>query len=89
MAKKLRMDWFLFSIAATLALFGVVMVYSASAMIALRETEGVSQFTYFYKQFGFTVIGLIAMFAISRLDYRICQNTVVVYGLLEIGRAHV
>ena len=26
MAKKLRMDWFLFAIAATLALFGVVMV---------------------------------------------------------------
>ena len=60
MAKKLRMDWFLFAIAATLALFGVVMVYSASAMIALRETDNASQFTYFYKQFGFTVIGLIA-----------------------------
>jgi hypothetical protein len=31
------------------------MVYSASAMIALKETEGVSQFTYFYKQFAFTL----------------------------------
>jgi len=50
MTKKLRTDWFLFAIAAGLALFGAVMVYSASAMIALRETEGASQFTYFYKQ---------------------------------------
>lgn len=84
MAKKLRMDWFLFTIAATLALFGVVMVYSASAMIALRETEGVSQFTYFYKQFGFTLIGLVCMFAISRVDYRTYQKPVVVFALLFI-----
>ena len=38
MAKKLRIDWFFFAIAAGLALFGAVMVYSASAMISLRET---------------------------------------------------
>ena len=62
MTKKLRIDWFMFAIAASLALFGAVMVYSASAMIALKETEGASQFTYFYKQFGFTILGLAAMF---------------------------
>jgi cell division protein FtsW len=82
MTKKLRIDWFLFAIAASLALFGAVMVYSASAMIALKETEGVSQFTYFYKQFGFTVFGLVVMFAASRLDYRLYQNKTVVYGIL-------
>ena len=85
MAKKLRMDWFLFGIAAALALFGVVMVYSASAMIALRETSGVSQFTYFYKQLGFTVLGLALMMAISRINYGWFQNVYVVYGLLTIA----
>lgn len=85
MAKKLRMDWFLFAIAATLALFGVVMVYSASAMIALRETDGASQFTYFYKQLGFTAVGLVAMYLISRIDYRNYQNSYVVYGLVAIS----
>jgi cell division protein FtsW len=84
MAKKLRIDWFLFAIAASLALFGVVMVYSASAMIALRETEGASQFTYFYKQVGFTAIGLLGMYLISRLDYRWYQKPFVVYGLLLV-----
>ena len=82
MAKKLRTDWFLFAIAAGLALFGAVMVYSASAMIALRETEGASQFTYFYKQFGFTIVGLFVMYATSRIDYRLYQNKSVVYGIL-------
>ena len=84
MAKKLRIDWFLFAIAAGLALFGAVMVYSASAMIALRETEGVSQFTYFYKQFGFTLGGLAIMLLTSRIDYRWWQNKYVVFGILTV-----
>lgn len=86
MAKKLRIDWFLFAIAATLALFGAVMVYSASAMISLQETknnpEGASQFLYFYKQIGFTVIGLLAMYLATKFNYRWLQNETVVYGLL-------
>ena len=84
MVKKLRTDWFLFAIAAGLALFGAVMVYSASAMIALRETEGVSQYTYFYKQFAFTLGGLAVMYAASRIDYRFWQNWFVVYAVLII-----
>ncbi len=84
MAKKLRMDWFLFAIAAVMATFGVIMVYSASAMIALRETDGLTQFTYFYKQLGFTAIGLLAMFLISRIDYKIYQSPAIVYGALVV-----
>ncbi len=84
MTKKLRIDWFLFAIAASLALFGAVMVYSASAMIALKETQGESQFTYFYKQFGFAVIGLTVMYLTSQIDYRRYQNPTVVYGLIAV-----
>jgi cell division protein FtsW len=84
MAKKLRIDWFLFATAACLALFGAVMVYSASAMIALKETEGVSQFTYFYKQLGFTLAGLAAMYATSKINYRWYQEKWVVYGVLVV-----
>ena len=82
MTKKLRTDWFLFAIAASLALFGAVMVYSASAMIALKETEGATQFTYFYKQLGFTLAGLLLMYATSRIDYRLLQDKRIVYGIL-------
>lgn len=82
MAKKLRTDWFLFAIAAGLALFGAIMVYSASAMIALKESG--SQFTYFYKQLIFTVIGIVGMYVVSRIDYRRYQNPYAVYGLIAI-----
>ncbi|HYP49728.1 MAG TPA: putative lipid II flippase FtsW [Pyrinomonadaceae bacterium] len=86
MAKKLRIDWFLFAIAASLALFGAVMVYSASAMISLRETqnnpEGASQYLYFYKQIAFTAVGLAVMYLATKFNYRLLQNSTVVYGLL-------
>ena len=88
MAKKLRIDWFLFAIAAGLALFGAVMVYSASAMISLRETtndpNGATQFQYFFKQFGFTVAGLIVMYLTSKIDYRFWQKKYVVFGALFV-----
>ncbi|MFN2391241.1 MAG: putative lipid II flippase FtsW, partial [Pyrinomonadaceae bacterium] len=65
-------------------LFGTVMVYSASAMIALKETQGESQFTYFYKQLAFTVIGVTIMFLASKIDYHQYQNKIIVYGLLAL-----
>ncbi len=77
----------MFSIAAGLALFGTLMVYSASAMIAHRETGGASQFTYFYKQSAFTLIGLAAMFIASRVDYRRYQGPWFVYGALGLTAA--
>jgi cell division protein FtsW len=80
--KKLRIDWFLFAIAASLALFGALMVYSASAMISLKETEGATQFSYFFKQFAFTLAGLFAMYIGSRIDYKLYQNKAVVLGIL-------
>ena len=64
----------MFAIAAVLAVFGTMMVYSASAMLAHRETAGASQFTYFYKQAGFTIAGVVLMLLISRFDYRRLNN---------------
>jgi cell division protein FtsW len=86
--EKHKIDWFLFAIAAVLALFGAVMVYSASAMLSLQETknnvEGANQFVYFYKQLGFTLAGLVVMYLATKPDYRWLQNRFVVYGLLSV-----
>lgn len=71
----------MFAIAAGLGLFGAMMVYSASAMIAARESGGVSQFSYFYKQLGFTLAGLAVMFIASRIDYRFFEKPIVVYTI--------
>ncbi|MBS1770162.1 MAG: putative lipid II flippase FtsW [Acidobacteria bacterium] len=84
MAEERRTDWFMFGLAAGLALFGTLMVYSASAMIAYRESQETSQFGYFYKQLTFALIGIAVMFILSRFDYRILNNRGVVYAILAI-----
>src|SRR5574338_257434 len=80
MVGRTRIDWFLFAIAACLALFGSAMVYSASAMISLRETQSATQFSYFYKQFGFTLVGLAVMYVASRINYNVFNDPKIVYG---------
>jgi cell division protein FtsW len=80
MPQKLQADKWLFSATVGLALFGVVMVYSASAVIALQENR--SQFHYVIKQTVWTLIGFIAMFLAMRFDYQRLRNRWLVYGLL-------
>lgn len=74
----------MFAIATGLALFGAMMVYSASAMFSLKETESNSQFIYFFKQIGFTGIGVVAMLIVSRVDYHVYQNRYIVYGIVGV-----
>lgn len=82
MARKLYPDKWLFAATVGLALFGVVMVYSASAMLA--QSENHSQFYYFIKQGIWTAIGLAVMFVMMQIDYRHWKNRTIVYGLLAI-----
>ncbi|MCO5334204.1 MAG: putative lipid II flippase FtsW [Pyrinomonadaceae bacterium] len=72
--KAKRADWMMFVIACALALFGAMMVYSASAMMAMRESAEGSQYTYFFKQLIFVLIGIAAMYVLSRIDYHIFNN---------------
>ena len=82
MTQKLQIDKWLFSATVGLALFGVVMVYSASAVIALQENH--SQFYYVVKQGVWTFIGFGAMFVTMRLDYQFLNRRWIIYGLLLI-----
>lgn len=84
MISRLKTDWFMFALAAGLGLFGAMMVYSASAMIAARESGGTSEFSYFYKQLAFTLAGLAVMFAASRIDYRLFGKPVVVFLIFAL-----
>ena len=82
MPQKLQIDRWLFSATAGLALFGVVMVYSASAVIALQENH--SQFHYVIKQTVWTSLGFVAMFAAMRFDYQRLNQRWIIYGLLIV-----
>lgn len=82
MAKKLYPDKWLFAATVGLALFGVVMVYSASAVMAQRENG--SQFHYVIKQGIATGIGFIAMLIAMQFDYTRLKDRRLVYGLLIV-----
>jgi cell division protein FtsW len=80
MAKKLYPDKWLFAATVGLALFGVVMVYSASAVMAQRDNG--SQFYYVIKQGIWTSIGFVVMLAAMQFDYGRLRDRRIVYGLL-------
>jgi cell division protein FtsW len=80
MAKKLYPDKWLFAATVGLALFGVVMVYSASAMLAESENHG--HFYYVKKQAIWTAIGFAAMMIAMQFDYNRLRDRRIVYGLL-------
>jgi cell division protein FtsW len=82
MARKLYPDKWLFVATVGLALFGLVMVYSASAVVAQQENS--NQFHYVTKQAIWTGIGFAVMFAAMRLDYTWLRNRRVVYGLIVL-----
>src|SRR6266498_1583402 len=82
MAKKLYPDKWLFAATVGLALFGVVMVYSASAVMSERENG--SQYFYVIKQAIWTSIGLVVMLAAMQFDYNRLKDRRIVYGLLVL-----
>jgi cell division protein FtsW len=82
MARKLQADEWLFAGTLALALFGVVMVYSASAIVASVENH--SQYYYVMRQGLWTLIGLGALFAGMRFDYVLLRNEKIAYGLLAL-----
>ena len=82
MARKLQADKWLFAATAGLALFGIVMVYSASAVMA--QAENGSQYYYVIKQGIWTAVGFAAMLLMMQFDYQRLRDKRIVYGLLGL-----
>jgi cell division protein FtsW len=82
MARKLAPDKWLFAATTGLALFGVVMVYSASAVMAERENG--SQFYYVLKQGVWVAIGFIVMLLAMQFNYQQLKRRRIVFGLLFV-----
>src|SRR4029078_3259275 len=80
MARKLAPDKWLFAATIGLALFGVVMVYSASAVMAQKENG--SQFYYVIKQGVWVAIGFVVMLLAMQFNYQQLKSRRVVYTLL-------
>ena len=82
MAVKLYPDRTLFITAIALVSFGLVMLYSASAVVAHDAHR--SSYFFLVKQAMWATSGLLAMLALTRFDYRRLKHPAVIYGLLGL-----
>jgi len=83
MSTRLRTDWKLFTPIMLLLLFGLVMVYSASSVVAevLFKRES---WDFAAKQMVFAIGGLVAMLVIKKIDYSRFQHPMMIFVPISI-----
>ncbi|HEV8376320.1 MAG TPA: putative lipid II flippase FtsW [Candidatus Polarisedimenticolia bacterium] len=80
MSRKLAFDRTLFVIPVALSLFGVVMIYSASAVLSMQRFG--SPYHYLTKQVAALVAGFVLMIGAMSFDYRRLRNRWILLGSL-------
>ena len=82
MARKLQSDKWLFLATLALICTSVVMVYSASALVALERFQ--QPYLFVTKQMIWAAIGVAVMSIVMRIDYRSYKNDKLVWALLGV-----
>ncbi|MGA9307057.1 MAG: putative lipid II flippase FtsW [Candidatus Sulfotelmatobacter sp.] len=82
MAKRVSVDRWLFTVTLLLVFVGLVMVFSASAVMA-RERFG-SPYAFLSKQLIWAMVGLVAMVVAMRVDYRRYKHPALVFSLMGL-----
>jgi cell division protein FtsW len=82
MAKRVGVDKWLFCVTLLLVLFGLAMVFSASAVMA-KERFG-SPYTFVTRQAAWAVCGLLAMVLLMRVDYRKYNRPNIVFPAVAV-----
>ncbi len=82
MARKLKSDRILFIATLLLVCASVVMVYSASAVMAMERFQ--QPYYFLVKQGLWAVLGLAVLSIAMRIDYRTYKNETVVWGALGL-----
>src|SRR5215475_1853473 len=80
MAKRVSVDRWLFTVTMLLVFVGLVMVFSASAVMA-RERFG-SPYAFLSRQLICAIAGLVAMAVTMRVDYRRYKHPAIVFSLM-------
>lgn len=80
MAKRISVDRWLFAVTLLLVFIGLIMVFSASAVMA-KERYG-SPYTFLVRQALWAAGGMLAMLIAMKVDYRRYKHPAFVYSLL-------
>ena len=82
MARKLKSDKVLFFATLLLVFAGIVMVYSASAMMAMERFH--RPYLFLIKQSMWAALGIAALAIVMRVDYRVYRQPVVIWTSLAV-----
>ena len=82
MAKRVSVDGWMFTVTTILVFIGLVMIFSASAVMA-KERFG-SAYEFLVKQLVWAVAGLVVMVVAMKVDYKRLQHPAVVFSFLGL-----
>jgi cell division protein FtsW len=83
MALRLKTDWILFSTVLVMVSFGMVILYSASSIMA--DLRYGSAWHFVVRQAAWAVVAVVAMMTLKRTPYRKFQNSAVAFTAVAIA----
>jgi cell division protein FtsW len=85
MSQRLKTDWILFLTVLAMVSFGMIMIYSASSIMARLDPRIQSSWHYVIKQLEFAVVGVAAMMALKKTDYHLLRHPGVAFGAIGVA----
>src|ERR1700759_3323014 len=82
MAQKLRTDWILFTTVVLMVLYGALMIYSASSVVA--EIRMGSSYYFALRQLLWIAIAIPILMFMKRLNYRKLQTPAVAFTAMSV-----
>lgn len=83
MAQRLKTDWILFATVLVMVSFGVLILYSASSIMA--ELKYGSTWHFVVRQMAWAAVAIIAMMTLKRTHYRKFQNPAVAFSAIGVA----
>ena len=83
MAQKLKTDWILFTTIVVMVFFGLVMLYSASSVMA--QLKFGSSWHFFERQLAWMAVAITGMMLLKRTHYRTLQNPAVAFAAMGVA----
>jgi cell division protein FtsW len=85
MANRLKTDWTLFVAVLAMMSFGLLVLYSASSIMAKLDPRYGSSWYFVIRQGGWAVVSVAIMMALKRVSYHKFQNPAVAFGAISIA----
>jgi cell division protein FtsW len=85
MSQRLKTDWVLFATVLLLVCFGVVILYSASSIMATLDPRFHSSWHFVLRQLGGAVVAVLIMMVLKKTSYRKYNNSATAFGAIGIS----